>query len=112
MLEEIIAIIKQYESRTFYKMVNYSQFTIDAIEEIDLMLNDDETEFHENEGSGSVSELIGGIAYQVGTIIDVLKEGADKELFQDLLHDIRNLEESQKKKPEIKTLPLKNIRHN
>ena len=108
MLEEIIAIIKQYESRTFYKMVDYSQFTIDAIEEVDLMLNDDEAEFHENE----ISELIGGIAYQIGTIIDVLKEGADKELFQDLLHDIRNLEESQKKKPEIKTLPLKNIRHN
>ena len=80
---------------------------IDALkEQLDELLNDEEREFHENEGLGSVSDLIGSIIYQADTIIEVLKDGKDKEVFEELVKDLRELEENRKnKKVTFKVLP-------
>ena len=70
-LEEIL---EQFESRVFCDMKNYFQFTIDFIQDtlIDLEYSmvDEETNFS-------------SVYYYVDNILQIIKEGIDKELFID-----------------------------
>lgn len=105
-MNELKEIIEKNCNKTYYKMGDYSQFTIDTFEQLDELMNDEERKFHENEGLGSVSDLIGSIIYQADTIVEVLKEGKDKEVFEELVKDLRELEENRKnKKVTFKILP-------
>lgn len=106
MIEKLKEIVGKYSHKTFYQMGDFSQFTIDTFEQLHELVNDEEREFHENEGLGSVSDLIGSIIYQADTIIEVLKDGKDKEVFEELVKDLRELEENRKnKKVTFKVLP-------
>ena len=87
-------------------MGDYSQFTIDTFEQLQEVVDDEEIEYHENEGLGSISDLIGSIIYQADTIVEVLKEGKDKEVFEELVKDLRELEGNRNnKKVTFKILP-------
>ena len=71
-LEEIL---EQFESRVFCDMKNYSQFTIDFIQntliDLEYSLVDEETNFSST-------------YYDVENILQIIKDGVDKELFIDL----------------------------
>ena len=71
-LEEIL---EQFESRVFCDMKNYSQFTIDFIQntliDLEYSMVDEETNFS-------------SVYYYVDNILQIIKEGIDKELFFDL----------------------------
>lgn len=91
-MDKLTETISEYSKRTFYQMGDYSQFTIDKIDEIEEEVTDDEIEKKEGEGLGSFRDFLGSIIYDVKNIIEVLKEGKDKELFQDLLNDLEAIE--------------------
>lgn len=87
MIEKIKEIIGKYSHKTFYHMGDFSQFTIDTIELFEEQVNRDE--LHETpEKLGSVQDLIGSIVYDTSNILEIIKEGNDKNLFKDLLVDI------------------------
>lgn len=107
-MKKLKEIIKNYSQRVFYDGGKYSQFTIDAIEQLDESVNDEENEINEGEGLGSINDLIGSCCYQIDTFIEVLKEGEDKVLFEELVAELRELESlNEGKKIEFKTLPKK-----
>lgn len=87
MIEKFKEIIRKYSHKTFYQMKDYSQFTIDTIELFEEQINSDD--LHEDfEKSGNIQDLIGSIVYDTSNILEIIKEGNDKNLFKDLLVDI------------------------
>lgn len=71
-LEEIL---EHFEGKIFFDMKNYSQFTIDFIQntliDLEYSLVDEETNFSST-------------YYDVENILQIIKDGVDKELFIDL----------------------------
>lgn len=82
-------LLNVYESKVFYKGKNYSQFTIDFIQDFNSDANNDD--LHEREGLGSVRDLIGSKSYQLCCVIEIIKEGPDKELLSELQKDLELL---------------------
>lgn len=73
-------IFNQFTHQTFYQMQNYSQFTIDKMEEFEEGLDD----ILEGESELSLEDYLKATSYEVQNIIDVLKDGKDKNLFIEL----------------------------
>ena len=71
-LEEIL---EHFEGKIFCNMKNYSQFTIDFIQntliDLEYSMVDEETNFS-------------SVYYDVDNILQIIKEGIDKEFFIDL----------------------------
>lgn len=90
MIQKLKEIIEKSTHKTFYQMGNYSQFTIDKFECFEEEANRDE--LHETpEKLGSVHDLIGSMKYETGHIIEIIKEGKDKDLFCEFLEDLKQL---------------------
>lgn len=90
MIEKLKEIVGKYSHKTFYQMGDFSQFTIDTIEYFEEQVDRDELH-EEPEKLGSVQDLIGSISYDTGNILEIIKEGKDKELFKELSEDIAQL---------------------
>ena len=84
-MDELKEIIENLNDKVYYDKGRFSQFTIDLIENLYESANDENRDFNKSEGSGSLIDFVGAICYQIGTIIEVLKEGEDKRFFVDTL---------------------------
>lgn len=69
-------LLQEFESIVYNDMQDYSQFTIDFIDDviIDIPEEDDELE-----------EYTIALSYRVENILDIIRKGFDRELFEDLL---------------------------
>lgn len=72
---ELKEILGHFEGKLFCDTRDYSQFTIDFIQntlvELEHSLVDEETNFN-------------SVCYDVDNILQIIKDGVDKELFMDL----------------------------
>lgn len=90
MIEKLKEIVGKYSHKTFYQMGDFSQFTIDTIEYFEEQVGNEELH-EEPEKLGSIQDLIGSISYHTGNILEIIKEGKDKELFTELSEEISQL---------------------
>lgn len=79
MLKQALEIFRYYEDKIH--SFNYEQFTIDFIQnnEVDLNFHIDE-ELEEQR----IKDIVGSLHYQTSCILEIIKEGKDKELFEEL----------------------------
>lgn len=80
-----LAFLIKTDDRVYHNMAIFRQFTIDFIESF----RSDLEESVENEPDGYINEseeksFLQAMAYNVSTIIEICREGADKELFEEL----------------------------
>ena len=78
-MEFLENLLQKFEKRIFYQMKDYSQFTIDFIEN-----NINDLEYSES----NESTLIGSLIYQINNILDIIVDGKDKDLFIDLKNNL------------------------
>lgn len=85
-MNKLKEIIELYTHETFYNMGNYTQFTIDWFDEL-------ETDIIDYEEDSMITEeiLTQSKIYQVENIVEVLREGKDKEFFEKLLKDLNQI---------------------
>ena len=79
MLQQALEIFMYYE----YKIHSgsYEQFTIDFIQDNEVDLND---YIEEEKNERRIKDIIGSLHYQTSCILEIIKEGKDKELFAEL----------------------------
>lgn len=83
MKKQILSILEGFNSHVVKNIGNYTQFTIDYLEEAEQILNDG----YEQEGNLGAVDLVNylnAIIYDIGNVIGIAKEGVDKKLFEDL----------------------------
>lgn len=78
-LDEALQIFRSYEDKIFSG--NYEQFTIDFIQNTEVDLND---YIEEEKNERRIKDIIGSLHYQTSCILEIIKEGNDKELFTEL----------------------------
>lgn len=87
MIKTVNEIFKTYNQMVYYRMSDYTQFTLDFLEEAESEIQDkidDEEEFS--------NERLGSMIYKIDCIIDIAKDGKDKELFIELKNKLEELE--------------------
>lgn len=90
MIKDLKRIVQIFSEKIYYDMGNYSQFTIDVFEEFEDDCNRDD--LHEEAGKlGCIQDLIGAIIYKVQNILDVIKEGKDRDVFDEFLTDLKKI---------------------
>lgn len=87
MINEVHAIIKAANHQVYYNMGDYTQFTIDFFEDAEDAIQDQ----IDNEEEFS-NESLGSIIYRIDCILDIAKEGKDKELFTEVKNKLEELE--------------------
>ena len=92
-LRQLLEILRNFEKKV--SETNYEQFTIDFVQNNETHINDI-ISIGELEGFGEYAErtesdLIGSLVYDVSCILDIIKDGKDKELFIELEKAIENL---------------------
>lgn len=85
MKKEAAKFLAELDNKVYSGMATYSQFTIDFVENF----RSDLDESVENEQEGYINEseegtFLQAMAYNVSTILEICKDGADKELFEEL----------------------------
>lgn len=85
-LKQLLEILREFEELIHND--DFEQFTIDFVQNEEMYIN-------ENVDEGNLtdiqcSDLLGSVNYQIGCILDIMKEGKDKNLFLNLRHRIRN----------------------
>ena len=86
-LQLILKVLRKYEGLIHES--EYSQFTIDFIQnnemDVDAIIDDgDQTVSY-------IEDVIKAFQYDVSCILEIVKEGKDKELFESLEKDIESL---------------------
>lgn len=92
-LKKALNVLRKFEG-TIHES-NFEQFTIDFVQNKEMELND-VISVGEQEGFGEYAErtendLIGALQYDVSCILDIVKDGKDKFLFENLQREIENL---------------------
>ena len=83
-LKAILEIVRKYED-SIHK-VEFEQFTIDFFQNTEMRLN---AEIEDTDLTESYSEdIIKNIQYDTSCILQIIKEGKDKELFSQFEKDI------------------------
>lgn len=81
-MKNIEEILQHYESVIYKDMDKYCQFTIDYIDDAIIDLPEEPEE---------LEDCLGGYSYRIENVIEVLKDGIDKNLFINILKDINKL---------------------
>lgn len=81
-MKSIEEILQHYEGVIYKKMDKYCQFTIDYIDDAIIDLPEESEE---------VKDCLSGYSYRIENLIEVLKDGIDKNLFINILKDINKL---------------------
>lgn len=79
MLQQALEIFRYYEDKIYSG--NYEQFTIDFIQNTEVDLND---YIEEEMSERRIKDIIGSLHYQTSCILEIIREGKDKELFAEL----------------------------
>lgn len=83
-LEAILEIVRKYED--LIHKVEFEQFTIDFFQNTEMKLNN---EIEDEDITESYSEdIIKSIQYDTSCILQIIKEGKDKEIFLEFETDI------------------------
>lgn len=78
-MEFLENLLQKYDAIVYRQMKDYSQFTIDFIEN-----NLQDLEYSESNESTLIESLI----YQINNILDIIVDGKDKDLFIDLKNNL------------------------
>lgn len=82
MKEQILKFVTDADQKIYDNMQEFSQFTIDFFESLRSDLEDSVDTEEENTINGSPArDFIGSMSYNAENIIEICKDGADKELF-------------------------------
>lgn len=82
-LQELLEIFRDFE--IIIHQEEFSQFTIDFIQDTESKIN---YEMDEDLSDSAIEDLIGSIQYQTVNVLDIIKDGKDKDLFSDLEKNI------------------------
>lgn len=87
-LEQLLDIIRVYE-KTIHE-TEFAQFTIDFIQNTEMRVSNelDEAQTSGDVPQSYVEDIVGAVTYEISTILDVIKEGKDKFLFEQLANKI------------------------
>ena len=83
--EEVILledVLQKFDSKIYYDMKNYNQFTIDFIE--NHIQDFDDAECNDK-------DYIDGLIYEIDNVLNIIKDGKDKDLFTELKQEIEKL---------------------
>lgn len=84
MKEQALNFVVDADKRIYEGMQNYSQFTIDFFENLRSDLEQSiETEEEDVVNGSPVRDFFGSMSYSADTIIEICKDGKDKEMFQE-----------------------------
>lgn len=81
-MNNIEELLQHYEGVVYQNMGKYSQFTIDFIDDAIIDLPEEE---------GELQNCVDSYKYKITNIIEVLKDGIDKDLFIEMLYKIELL---------------------
>ena len=92
-LKEVLEVLRKFEGKVHES--SFEQFTIDFVQNNESHINDvisvGELEWFGEYAERTESDLIGSLIYDVSCILDIIKEGKDKELFVEFQKQIENL---------------------
>ncbi len=89
-LKKLLEILRKYES--IIHASEYSQFTIDFIQDNESDIDDVEEQERFGKYAARIeNDLIGAFQYQVSNILDIIKDGKDKDLFIELEKETKDL---------------------
>lgn len=92
-LKNALKVLRDFETKIHVS--SFKQFTIDFIQNNESHLNDvvmvGNVDGFGEYADATESDILGTIKYEVDCILDIIKDGKDKELFIELQKQIENL---------------------
>lgn len=84
-IQELLKMFRDFES--IIHQTEYSQFTIDFIQDTGSKID---YEMEEDLSDSAIEDLIGSIKYETVNVLNIIKEGKDKELFLVIENNIKD----------------------